>query len=204
MKKIFVMLLCMLVLSGCNKELKNRGKQPRNIDNPKEEIIEKTQEMKDFDEILNDKENKGFLLSTYSSFDKIDFKELFREFPSDYSTILSHSTTEYKNLISAYPELEDKEITKMTKSSMKKYLKNKTGYALEDYEQNNISGLIYMDAYETYYSVTKYDDELIDTYKVVQDDNIYSIYYKYNSVRYKAVLKKVDNKYIFTSNIVNN
>ena len=204
MKKLILIIFCLVLLPGCTKELKNRGTKPINKNEGKEEVIEKTEEMKEFDEILNSKENIGFLLSTYSTFDKIDFKELLIEFPEDYSTTLNHVTTEYKSLILAYPELEDKDIKKMTKSSLKKYIKNKTGYALEDYEQNNLSSLIYMDGYDSYYTASTFGENLIDTYKVMQDDNIYTIYYKYNNTRYKVVLKKVDKKYIFTSNVVNN
>ncbi len=202
MKKAVLFLLCILVLTGCNKELGYRGKP--NINNSKEEVIEKTEEMKEFDTILNSKENMGFLLSTYSTFDKIDFKELLKEFPSDYSTILSHTTIEYKNLIASYPELEDKEIRKLTTSNLKKYIKNKTGYSLDEYEKNNLSSLIYMDGYDTYYSVTQFEDNLFDVYKVVQDENIYNVYYNYNKNKYKVTMKKIDNKFLFTSNIVNN
>ena len=160
--------------------------------------------MREFDSILNSKDYMGFLLSTYSSFDKIDFKELLIEFPKDYSTLLNHITTEYKNLIASYPELEDKEIYKMTSANLKKYIKNKTGYALDDFEKNNLSNLIYMDGYDAYYTTSKFEENLFDVYKVVQDENIYNVYYTYNKNKYKVTMKKVDNKYIFTSNIVNN
>ena len=205
MKRIVVMLFCIVLLSGCTKELKNRGYKPSNVvENIENEVIEKTDEMKEFDEILNSKENIGFLLSTYSSFDRVDFKELFIEFPEDASSILGHSTTEYKNLIASNPDFTDKEIQKMTKANLKKYIKNRTSYALEDFEQNNLSQLTYMEAYDTYYTYSKFNENLIDTYKVSQDDNIYTISYKYDNVKYKVVIKKVDNKYIFVSNVLNN
>lgn len=204
MKKVVVFIFCLLLLSGCTKELENRKTNKKKSQPIKEEVIEKTDEMKEFDELLNNKENIGFLLSTYSTFDKVDFKELLKEFPEEYSSILGHSTIEYKNLIAAYPNLADQEIRKMTKANLKKYIKNKTGYALEDYEQNNLSQLTYMEAYDTYYSTSKFSDNLIDTYKIVKDDNIYTVYYKYNNIRYKTVFKKIDKKLVFTSNVINN
>lgn len=204
MKKLVAIFLCLMFLSGCTKELGYRGYKPVNKKEEVEEEIEKTEEMIKFDEILNSKENIGFLLSTYSSFDKVDFKELFIEFPKNYSSTLGHSTTEYKNLIASNPDFTDKVIQKMTKSSLNKYLKDKTTYALDDYEQNNLSQLVYMEAYDTYYTYSKFGENLIDTYKIVQDDNIYTIYYKYNGTKYKTIVKKVSNKYIFVSNILNN
>ena len=205
MKRIVVMITCVLLLSGCNKELEYRGTTKHKQQKIEDQIVEKTEEMLYFDELLNSKENIGFLLSTYSSFDKIDFKELLIEFPEKYSTLLSSTTIEYNNLIKSYPELEGKEVYKMTSNNLKKYIKEKTKYALEDYEKNNLSQLIYMEAYDTYYTTSKFStDRLIDTYKVTSDSNIYNVYYKYNNNRYKVTLKKVDNNYLFTSNIINN
>ena len=205
MKRVLVMVLCVLVLSGCNKELGYRGTIKPKEQKIEDQQIEKTEEMLYFDELLNSKENIGFLLSTYSSFDKIDFKELLIEFPEKYSVLLSPTTIEYNNLIKSYPELDGKEVHKMTSNNLKKYIKDKTKYALEDYEKNNLSQLIYMEAYDTYYTTSKFSEEkLIDTYKVTSDANIYNVYYKYNNNRYKVTLKKVDNNYLFTSNIINN
>ena len=203
MKKIVVIFLCLIALTGCSRKLENRGTKVIKKET-KEEVVEKTEEMIYFDELLNSKENIGFLLSTYSTFDKIDFEKLLIEFPVGYSDLLDHNKAEYKNLIINYPELTDKEIYKMTSNQLKKYIKNKTGYALEEYEKNNLSNMIYMEVYDTYYTISKFDENLIDVYKVVQDENIYNIYYNYNKNKYKVVLKKVDNKYTFTSNIVNN
>lgn len=203
MKKI-LLVLCIILLSGCTKELGYRGKPVIQNNENNDEQYEKTEEMISFEELLNDKENIGFLLSTYSSLDKIDFKELLIEFPKDYSSLLNTGTNEYKNLILSNPELEDKEVYKMTGANLKKYIKNKTGYALEDFEKNNISKLIYMEVYDAYYTDKKFGENLIEVYKVTNDDNIYNVYYKYDKNKYKVTLKKVDQKYIFTSNIVNN
>ena len=203
MKKI-LLVLCIILLSGCTKELGYRGKPVIQNNENNDEQYEKTEEMISFEELLNNKENIGFLLSTYSSLDKIDFKELLIEFPKDYSSLLNTGTNEYKNLILSNPELEDKEVYKMTGANLKKYIKNKTGYALEDFEKNNISKLIYMEVYDAYYTDKKFGENLIEVYKVTNDDNIYNVYYKYDKNKYKVTLKKVDQKYIFTSNIVNN
>lgn len=203
MKKI-LLVLCIILLSGCTKELGYRGKPVIQNNENNDEQYEKTEEMISFEELLNDKENIGFLLSTYSSLDKIDFKQLLIEFPKDYSSLLNTGTNEYKNLILSNPELEDKEVYKMTGANLKKYIKNKTGYALEDFEKNNISKLIYMEVYDAYYTDKKFGENLIEVYKVTNDDNIYNVYYKYDKNKYKVTLKKVDQKYIFTSNIVNN
>lgn len=202
MKKV-LSILAIILLSGCTKELGYRGK-PVIDTKVEEEVIEKTEEMRQFDQVLNSKENIGFLLSTYSSFEKIDFKELLIEFPTNYSTILSHTTNEYKNLILSYPELTDKDIYKMTRANLKKYIKNKTGYAYEDFEKNNINGIAYMEVYDAYYTASKFGENLFDVYKVVVDDNVYNVYYKYNNKKYKTTIKKVDKNYIFTANIVNN
>ena len=63
MKRIVVMILCILLLSGCNKELEYRGKIKTKEQKVEDQVIEKTEEMLYFDELLNSKENIGFLLS---------------------------------------------------------------------------------------------------------------------------------------------
>lgn len=202
MKKVLTILFCILVLTGCERKLENRNiKKPKKID---EENVVKTEIMTNFDELLNNKENKGFVLSTYTSYDKIDFKELLTEFPEKYRVLLDNTSYEYKTLITKYSDFDGKTIYKLTKSNLKKYIKEKTKYALDDFEKINLEELAYLETYDSYYTIGEFSSELIDTYNVVIDENIYSVYYKYNGNKYKLVLKKIDNDYLFTSNIINN
>ena len=202
MKKVLTILFCILVLTGCERKLENRNiKKQIKID---DENVVKTEIMTQFDDLLNSKENKGFVLSTYTSYDKIDFKELLTEFPEKYRVLLDNTSYEYKNLITKYSDFDGKIVYKLTRSNLKKYIKEKTKYALDDFEQINLDELAYLENYDAYYTVGEFSSELIDTYNVLTDENIYSVYYKYNGNKYKLVLKKIDNDYLFTSNIINN
>lgn len=211
MKNKYLVLITtiMLVLStGCEKKLENRNISKIKIDEPKKESkidepIIKDETLKYYDELLNSKENIGFLLSTYSSIQKIDFKDLLIEFPSNYSSKLDAKSAEYSSVTKTNPKLTG-DIYKLTSSNLKNYIQTKTGYALEEFNKNNLSQVVYMEAYDAYYTNQTFLENAIDTYKVVNEDNIYYIYYRYNNNKYKLIMKKVNNKYYFDSNLLNN
>lgn len=201
-KKVLLVLSLLMIVTGCEKKLENRGIVV-NKKTIEEEKIEKTEELLNYDSILNDKKNKGFLLSTYSTISEVNFKNLFIEFPEEYSSLLNKESIEYNNLINLHPEFKDKDIYKLTSTSMKKYIKDKTGYGYEEFEKNGLSQLVYMEAYDAYYTFLNYSDELIDTYKYEINGNFHYIWYKYNENTYKVTLKEIDKKYYFNSNVIN-
>ncbi len=199
--------IMVLTLGGCNNTLKDRGNI--DIDNPikieeNEEPIIKDEKLVAFDELLNNKENIGFVSSEYDVVTEIDFKNLLLEFPNEYAIELDNSSSEYGQLISNDNSFKDMKIYKLSASKLKTYLKEKTGFIYEEFSKNSLTQVTYMKEYNSYYTSSKFDEKLvIDTTSVSNEGNIYYVTYKnkLDGKKYKLKLAKVDDKYLFVSNI---
>lgn len=209
-KLVFLIFSGMILLSGCDNNLENRGNNKENTGNTDIPVINedvlKDELLLSFDDFLNDKDNLGFLLSIYNAVSEIEFNELLKQFPSNYSVLISNDTEEYNELLKKDGDFLNQKIYKITKASLDQYLKEKTGYTFNEFSKNGISSITYMEKYDSYYTCSLYEDIKIDTLSVEVNQNIYTIIYKNtkNNMKYKLNLTKVDGKYWFVSNIIEN
>jgi len=209
--KLTLILIIMILLSGCDNSLKNRGNNNKNnnnfIDEPiiNDEVV-KDEILLDFDEFLNNEENIGFVLSTYDIATEIEFNELLKQFPSNYKEEVLINSEEYNELLKKDGDFLNQKIYKLKQTSLNQYLKEKTGYSFDEFSKNGISNITYLEKYDSYYTYSSYEEVLIDTLSVEINQNIYTIIYKIpeKNMKYKLNLTKVDGKYWFVSNIIEN
>lgn len=198
-KKIYIVIavIIFIILAICTILMRKKEEQKQ-----QQEKYLTNEQLQEFDEFFEEKENNGFLLSEYANADEINLEEVIYNGIGEEEEITEEERKEYYDAI----KKEDYElnVTSCSKEEIENLYKEKTGKELINID-DRLKNWKYLPEYDKYYKEhtdTNYTTVRSDLGKV-KDNNIYTVYVTLlnnNEKHVKVTLQKNGDSYQFISN----